>query len=269
MKKLSINMFLAFLVIFATGCSNTAVRHHQDYQEAAKNVGSVVIFPADVEVELVVFDGDNERLTEKEDLIRTELNSIAKAKLEQENLKVIEFDFQKEIENDENFAYAITQVKEAWDVAKQEMYSKGVVSDKNKANFQTNLGGILNFVAEKTGADSALLIHFSAYEKSEGVIAKDVTTSILVGLLTAGAVVPVQNTQGSFIDAALVETTSGKILWSNRRVGGAANSSIANVVLKELPDLVWKTELATPEVATPEVVTPELATTEASDTSKQ
>ncbi|QDF74068.1 MULTISPECIES: hypothetical protein [Shewanella] len=279
MRKLSINLFFACLVLFITGCTNTAVRHHQDYQEAAKNVGSVVIFPADVEVELIVFDGDNERLTEKEDLIRAELHSIAKTKLEQENLKVIEFNFKQEAENDENFAYAVTQVKEAWNLAKQEMYKKGVVSEKNKADFQTNLGSILNFVAEKTNADSALLIHFNAYEKSDGVIAKDVTTSILVGLLTAGAVVPVQATQGSFIDVALIETTSGKILWANRRVGAAANSSVADGVLKELPDLVWKTEVpitaeAAPEQiaveqTAPENVASELATSEAGDTSKQ
>ncbi|WP_372869948.1 hypothetical protein [Shewanella sp.] len=253
MKKLSINLFMAVLVVVLTGCSNTAVRHHKDYQEAAKNVGSVVIFPADAEVELVVFDGDNERLTEKEVIIKNELYKIAKAKLEKENLQVIEFDFQQEAEKDENFAYAITQAKEAWNVAKQDMYKKGVVSEKNKADFQTNLGSILNFVAEKTNADSALLMHFNAFEKSDGVIAKDVTTSILVGLLTAGAVVPVQTTQGSFLDVALVETTSGKILWANRRAGAAADSSVAKGVLKELPDLVWKTEVVTPELATGEV----------------
>lgn len=244
MNKIVVNLLLVGLLLFLGGCSNTAVRHHQDYQEAANYVGTVVLLPADVSVELIVFDGDNEKLVEKEKSIQEAIHRIAKAKLEAEQLTVIDFDFDKEIATDEELAYALTEAKEAWNVAKQDMYKKGVVSEKDKAKFTTNLGSVLNLIADKTGADSALLMHFSGYEKSKGVVAKDLTSSILVGLLTMGAVVPVHTMAGSFVDIALVETTTGKVIWANRKSNNISDSNTASLAFKELPDLVWKTELA-------------------------
>lgn len=242
MKAIIKNFALIGALVWLTGCAQTTVRHHEDFKEVAKNIESVVIIPADVDVELIVFDGDNEQLVDKEIAIQKEIHALAKQKLEAENLKVIDFDFAKEAEQDEEFAYALTQAKEAWDASKTDMYQAGLVSEKDKAKFQTNLGSVLNIIADKTGAESALLVHFSAYEKSKGVIAKDVASSVLVGVLTLGAVVPVQATEGSFIDVALVETAEGRVIWANRKVGASADSSTAEFALKELPDLVWETE---------------------------
>ncbi|MFT5277563.1 MAG: hypothetical protein ACI8SK_001503 [Shewanella sp.] len=249
MMKIIKSLLLLGTLAWLTGCAQTTVRHHQDFQEVAKNIESVVIIPADVDIELIVFDGDNEKLVDKEKTIQAEIHALAKVKLEAENLKVIDFDFKKEAENDEEFAYALTQAREAWDISKEDMYKKGVVGEKDKANFQTNLGSVLNIIAEKTGAESVLFMHFSSFEKSKGVIAKDVTSSILIGVLTLGAVIPIQATEGSFIDIALVETTAGKIIWANRKVGASSDSSAAQFALKELPDLVWETEVVAEEQA--------------------
>ena len=247
MKTTIFKIITLISVLTLTACAQTTVRHHQDFQEVAKTIESVVIVPAAVDIELIVFDGDNEKLTDKEELIRKEILALAKVKLEEENLKVIDFDFDAEAENDEEFAYALTQIVEAWDKSKEDMYKSGLVSEEDKAKFKTSLGSVLNIIAEKTGAESALLVHYNAFEKSQGVITKDIASSVLVGVLTLGAVVPIQATEGSFIDVALVDTAGGKVLWANRKVGASADSSPAQIALSELPDLVWETELVAEE----------------------
>lgn len=230
-------------VLILTACSQTSVRHHQDFQEVAKNIESVVILPAQVEVQLINFDSDNEILEERSELIKKQIKEIATLKLKSENLEVIEFNFAEEIAKDAEFAYAVTQVKESWETAKQDMYETGLISESDKAKFQTDLGDVLNAIQEKTGADSALLLTYSAFEKSEGMIAKDVASSVLIGVLTMGAVVPIQATEGAFIDVALIDASSGKVIWANRKHGAAADSSPAEIAFGELPDLEWKSEL--------------------------
>ncbi len=246
-----LSKIIAVLCVLAlSACSQTSVRHHQDFQEVAKTIDSVVILPAQVEVELITFDSDNEILEERSILIKQQIKEIATLKLKSENLTVIDFDFQNEITKDSDFAYAVTQVKESWEAAKSDMYERGLVSEKDKSKFQTELGDVLNSIHQKTGADAALLITYSGFEKSDGMIAKDVASSVLVGVLTLGAVIPIQATQGSFIDVALVDTASGKVIWANRKFGASADSSPAEIAFGELPDLQWKSELQELETTT-------------------
>lgn len=242
-----IKLIALLSVITLTACSQTSVRHHQDFKEVAKNIQSVVILPAQVEVELISFDSDNEILEERSNLIKAQIREIATLKLKSENLEVIDFNFQEEIAKDAEFAYAVTKVKESWETAQKDMYEQGLVSEGDKSKFQTDLGDVLNAIEEKTGADAALLITYSAFQKSDGMIAKDVASSVLVGVLTLGAVIPIQQTQGAFIDVALIDSASGKVVWANRKVGATADASPAEIVFGELPDLQWKSEITQEE----------------------
>ncbi|MDN3637250.1 hypothetical protein QWY82_00390 [Simiduia curdlanivorans] len=244
MKKIGLISLLCLLI---SACvSNTSVRQHQDYADIAKEVSTVVIIPPDVDIELVAFDGDNEELTEDQLLIAAEITAQAKGKLKSEGLTVIDFDIAGEMLADEEFAYAVTQCTEAWNAAKQELYVTGFVSEEKKSSFQTSMGPVANAIAEKTGADSMLLMHFQGAKKSAGMIAKDVGTSVLVGVLTMGAVIPVQNTEGATLDIALVETAGGRLIWSNRKALPQVSSALAGHALQELPDVTWKNELAAP-----------------------
>lgn len=248
------------LVLFISACSQTSVRHHEDFEKVAKNVNSVVIIPADVEIELINFDGENEQLEEKSQFIKSKIYELAKARLISESLEVIDFDFKKEIELDEEFSYAITQAKEAWKAAKEDMYKTATVPEKKKTQFKSSLGSVLNSIAEKTNADSALLIYYSGFEKSKGMIAKDIASSVLVGVLTLGAVVPIQATEGAFIDIALVDTTSGKIIWANRKNAASVDESLALNALKDLPDLTWKSELKAQNINTDSIAISDIET---------
>ena len=88
-------MLVVFTMLVVTGCAQTTVRHHQDFESVARSVQSVVLLPAQVEIEQINFDGDNTPLDEKSTLIRTQIEEIARVKLKNESLDVIDFDFAK------------------------------------------------------------------------------------------------------------------------------------------------------------------------------
>src|SRR5438309_2244114 len=65
---------LLLVVVLASGCATmTPIRQHPDFASAARKVQTVAILPPDVEQLRIVFNGDNERLTEKERAIDEQL----------------------------------------------------------------------------------------------------------------------------------------------------------------------------------------------------
>jgi hypothetical protein len=246
MIKISAALILVWLV---SACTNTTVRQHIDHQSLAKDIASVAIIPPDVKINLITFDGDNEELIEEQLAMEKEIISIAKSRFEAEGLEVIEFDIASAVAEDEDFAYAVTQCVEAWNATKEELYSTGVVSESKKSTFNSSLGPVANGIAERTGADAVFLMDYQGAKKSKGMIAKDAGTSILIGVLTAGAVVPVQATQSATVDMALIDANSGKIIWNNRKFIGVVDSGIVQQALTELPDVTWKSELPSDEAA--------------------
>lgn len=230
------------LVVFLAACSNTSVRQHQDFYETAKSIDSVVIVPPEVVVELVTFTGENEQMIEKEDFVKLGLVSLAKSRLESHGLRVIDFDFQKALEQDEEFAYALTQSRDAFKTAQKDLYSGGNVSEDDKDKFQASIGPVVNAIVEKTGAESMLLMDYYGFEKSGGMIAKDVAVSVLLAILTGG--VPVQATEGAALQVTLIDTVGGDVLWTNNKSAQEIDSSLVSLVLEDLPDVKWETELA-------------------------
>lgn len=260
-------------LISLSGCAMTSVRQHQDFNDIAKNIGKVAILPPDVDIKLVSLNGDDQDLLEREQQIEDAILGIAKQRLKEEHLEVIDFDFEAAMAADEAFAFSVTQCLTAWETAKGELYEKGLVADSAKSDFRTNLGSVANEIAVQTGAEAVLLMHFSGVEKSGGMIAKDVATSALIGVLTAGVYIPIQPTSAAFIDLALVDAHGGHVLWANRKSLPGIHEDLAKTALAELPDVLWQSELAesqssggSEEIAELTAVATETAAPDAADT---
>jgi len=237
-------------VIFFTGCATyTSVREHSALDSVAKNIQTVVIAPPQVNIELRVFTGENEPLTDKENTIREQLITVAQRRLKSEGLEVIDFDFAQAIANDDDFAFALTQAKEALNKAEKDLYNGKSVALENKRQFNVSLGPAVNEIAEQTGAEAVLLIDYYGFEKSAGLKTKDIAAGVLLAVLLGGSSAAIAPPSGSFVDLALVDTASGDILWTNRRGGQIVDTSIAEHALNELPDVVWEGEVVADETA--------------------
>ena len=232
-KIISFSLLAAFFLL-STGCGTTMDRQHPTLSEELKKVDTVVIAPPRVEIELRTLTGENERITEMEDAIRTELITMATTELEEHGYEVVDFDFDKKLAEDEEFAYTVTQIREGFDQAKIDLQlGKGLMKSET-TQIQTSVGEAVNIVSDESGADAILLMRFIGYQKSDGHMARDTGASILVAALTLGSVVVVPSYSGAMTEVALVDGTTGDVLWADVR-GGVLGASITDVAMDSMP----------------------------------
>lgn len=244
-------LLLLAVVVFSSGCATyTNVREHASLSEVARDLDSVVVAPPQVNIELRVFTGENEPLTDKENIVREQLITLAEKRLQEEGLKVISFDFEEAIANDESLAFSLTQAKEALSHAQKDLYSGKAVAVEDKAQFRASLGPAVNAVAEHTGAETVLLMDYYGFEKSAGLKTKDVAAGVLLAVLLGSSNAAISAPSGSFVDLALVDTASGDVLWTNRRGGQTVDALIAEHAFNEFPDVAWESEAIAPTMNT-------------------
>jgi hypothetical protein len=233
MKSLRMVAVLSILLVVA-GCATTTTRTHPTLEEQLHHVNSVVIAPPRVEIEYVTLTGENERLTEQEAVIRSQLISIAKDALTAHGYEIVEFDFDSAMENDEEFAYTVTQIREGFDKAKEDLNLGKQVSEEQAKKLQICLGEAANIVAAESGADAILLIRYAGFDKSGGYVAKDVGTSVLVAVLSMGSVIMASPTSGAITEVALIDGITGDLLWADVK-GGHLDAAPAVNAMNTMP----------------------------------
>ena len=227
------NILLLLLVILTTACSVTTSRQHPDLDNALTKVETVAILPPRVEVHFVTLTGENERMTEKEAVIREEIISKAQAALDSRGFEVVEYDFDTHIQSDPDFAYSVTQVRSEFDRLKAELQHGRGLSPEEANQFKVSIGEMVNEVSAISGADAILIVSHEGWEKSGGQISKDIGKSLMIGVLTLGAVVPVYATSSSVLEAALIDGVTGDVLWTDVKI---QPESQMDTVMKTLPN---------------------------------
>jgi hypothetical protein len=223
--------------LILTGCSslpNITTREHTDLEVHLEKIERVVIVPPQVVIELINIDGDNERLSEKETTVSDTIVQQTSSMLVQQGYELVTFDFDQAVQDDPELAYQITQISQSYEQAKQDLQAGRPVTEANKRSYEATMGKAVISVAAKADADAVCLLHYSGFKKSKAMVSKDVGTSVLVGLVTLGYMVPVYTRAGALFEAALVDGVTGDVLWMDMN-SGPLNTSIADPVLMTLP----------------------------------
>jgi hypothetical protein len=234
MIMMRLTTIVVSVALFVGGCATTTTRTHPTLEEELHRVNSVVIVPPRIEIQYVTLTGEDERMIEEEQAIRTELMAIAARELRDHGYEVIDFDFQAAMDQNDELAYTVTEIREGFDRARADL-KMGIALSKDEANeIRVSVGEAVNTVAAMSGADAILLMRYVGFKKSGGYVAKDVGTGLLVGVLTLGTVVPVSPTSGAMTEVALIDAVSGDVLWADI-TSGMLDSSITDEVLDTLP----------------------------------
>ena len=234
--KAKLHFSLLWVSVLVSACATTSVtsvREHPTLESQLLDVESVLIVTPAVTIEQINFSDDNERLTELETSIQEELISIATSRLKTRGYEVVDFDLEQAIAEDENLAYAVTQAKDGFQEAKKTLYGERL-SDEEKRKFQVSVGTAVNLVAEKSGADAVLLMHYIGYKKSSGNVAKDVAAGILSGLLLG--VIPVSSNESCYVEAAFIDGVTGDVLWANVYSASSLDLTAANKAMESFPE---------------------------------
>lgn len=202
---------LLSIVIWITGCAEIQTKH-PDITQHLQKIDTVVIAPPTVLVEYLTFTGENEALTDIEVVIRDQLMKQATEQLIARNYQVVFYDFNAALEADEEFAYTLTELREGFAQAKSD-FVKGKMLTGEEKRFRENMARSANVITGQAGADAILLLTYNGYRKSDGLIAKDMATSVILAALTGS--VAVTPNEGAGLEVALVDGHTGDILYTN------------------------------------------------------
>ena len=209
MKKI-----LAILILITlAACEHTSVRQHPSFANSWGKQYSVVMVPPESKITYVQFDSDNRRLSEDEAKANNVIKSEVPKIFQDKGYKFINVNFEDYYAEYPNLKFDLEKLRTASSEALDDMYKNPQLEPKVAFNFQKSVGPLANIFADASGADLVLLINYEGFEKSDGMVAKDIAASVLVGVLTG--MVPIQPTEAGGLEAILIDGSSGDILWTN------------------------------------------------------
>lgn len=209
--RLLAGVALAIVVSLVSGCATmTPIRQHPDFANAARKVQTVAILPPDVEYVRIVFNGDNERLTEKEGAIVEELYRGFEA-----SFKNKQYTIRPSLAStqEENVSFELQQLRTAYNEAAKQLFEKSANEDESK-KYRVSLGPVVNPIASLMDAEALLYVRYYGFEKSGGQQAKDIVAGALLAVLTGA--VAVRPAEGAALEVALIDGATGDVLWANR-----------------------------------------------------
>lgn len=234
-RPIVVGLALAVVVSLASGCAVTPIRQHPDFASAARKVESIGVLPPDVEHVRVVFNGDNERVTEKELTVAAELTQGLETSLKNKHYVVRPWLDTTQKEQHPNLNFDLQQVRTAYNEAAKQLFDKPANEEESK-QYRVSLGPVVNPIATLVNAEALLYVRFFGFEKSGGQQTKDILAGALLGVLTG--VVSVPRPDGAAMEVALIDGVTGDVLWANRGADGALGYGaplMAENILARLP----------------------------------
>lgn len=217
-SKLGLGLFIGSILVLGSGCAVQTTNPNMEMELAL--VEEVAIIPADIMVGLSKFASDDERMPEIEEAHEPLFQAFAEAALSEKGYSQVDFDFEA-LSSEQ--AYLITAFKEELAVSAE------------SPNEWIPLGDAARDLAAQTSADALLFVSYEGIRKSSGEVAQNIGTSILVGVLTAGAYIPVSAQNAGAATGYLVDGISGDILWRKSLLGGE-NADLVENLLSDLPE---------------------------------
>lgn len=225
-------VLLALLLL--GGCAElTTVREHPEFASQTRKVARVAILPPEVEFTRLAFTGDNERDAKQEASIASTLAAVAAPGFRERGFTVSEADLGKAIADDQDLAYELEQLRNIYNKAADELYDGKAVSVEESRKFKVTLGPSVNVLADRAEADGLVLIRYSGFSKSDGLMTKERVGNVLLAALTGVYYEPARS--GGAVQVALIDGTTGEVLWCN--VAGGATVGSAMILSEALKPL--------------------------------
>lgn len=216
------------------GCAKlTSVRQHPDFAAHERKITKVAILPPDAEFVYRVFDGDDRRLPEKEKQVVESLSSDMPEFFKERGYEVVAVDWARHSSENPDFAYELQQLRMAFTSASEELYKKAMVSEEEHDDFSVTIGPVVNQFADMAGADALVVVRYAGFEKSQGLVAKEVVGNALLAALSGVYYQPVKI--AGAVEVAVLDGNTGDVLWCNAQAGVDTAYGIARMAMLPLP----------------------------------
>lgn len=215
----------------------TSVRMHPDFSNARRKIGTIALLPMEVSQVQLRLDGDNRRMPDKEHQITKLIRDELATTMEKRGYSLVDSNIDSLSKEKADIRFGLYLLKQDYYHATGELYANQV-SPQSADTFRVDIGPVVNQFADRAQSDALLLVSYSGYEESSGLIAKDIAGAILMGAVLG--VVPTKATSSATLQAALIDGTTGDILWTNIASGQYKASQLVTTVFSKMPDIQGK-----------------------------
>ena len=213
-RKTSILLSLSLVLIFLTGCAApTRVRLHPEFVNNPESVNSIALLPLDCHVKYYDLSDENTNHPGREREIDSLIAPLIPKILESQKYDVQTRSIPPDSQDSTDFLEWVAEMRASHAASLLDMYPRGNISMEEVLNFpgQVSPEVVSNYTGPET--DAFLLVKYSGFKRSSGAMAAGLGGGIALGVLTGVAVIPYP--EGGTMQAALVDATSGNILWHN------------------------------------------------------
>lgn len=212
-------------------CTTTA-RVYPELEARRSRIARAAVLPPEAKFVLITFKGDNPRMSAEEEGAKAVLPGMIAAKLREHGLAVDE----SGVAANSDLRFQATELQATFDQALGDL-----LATRQGPQVSRSLGPQAARVADPLGVDALALVRIEGYSKSGGEIAKDLAKTFVVGFITAGTLVPVSPTSGATIVSALIDGSTGDVLWTNVAFSQSASfdapglQALVNAVFSNFP----------------------------------
>ena len=227
---------LLALGVGALSACTTMARVYPELEARRSRIARAAVLPPETKFTLITFKGDNPRMSAEEENAKAVLPGMIAAKLREHGLVVDEAG----VASNSDLRFQATELQATFDQALADLLATlGPARQASQVN--RSLGTQAARVADPLGVDALALVRVEGYSKSGGEIAKDLAKAFVVGFITAGTLVPLPPMSGTTIVSALIDGSTGDVLWINVAGSEAASfdapglQALVNAVFKDFP----------------------------------
>jgi len=234
-------VWLALLALLFGCTPSTALRQHPEFDESRKHIERIVVLPPIVNVERIMFSGDNETLDSQEESFPLSLTAQARTILHTHGYLTCDVELIELALDNQDLAFQIEQIKNAYNAASEKLYDKSVPEDDYK-HFRASIGPVVNSIADMANADALLLVKYEGITKSDGEMQKEIAANLLLSALTGVYYQPIKSV--SAIEVAIIDGYTGDILWVNTHAKIGLSTIVISGALNQIPDGAMQEQIA-------------------------
>jgi hypothetical protein len=198
---------LVILTVWLAGCVST-MRKSPRLEERRKTISTVAEMPPDVEIIEDAFKGAGKRLRDDEDHARIRLRTVVTKAIEKRGYRVRDAKLDEaHFREEPDLRFKTTQIQEAFARTMREAYETRSMERSKAFHYERTLGPDVNVFADRAGVDALLFVRMNGFKKSAGQRGMDLLEAITLGYMQPG--------EACVVEVALVDGTTGDLLWSN------------------------------------------------------
>lgn len=200
------NKLIYLLLLLLIGCAPITTRQSSNYKDVIAGYKTMVLLPVEVEIKSIDASGKEKRIYDYEYHLETLVKNSIIPEMRSRGFN-ISFLGRKDA-HDKGIYNEVLQLRRKYNDEIKILHNANF-NEKNASSIDINFSTYIAKIGEVTDSDLVMIADFSGYARTSGSVALSFVTGMITGVYSGGP------SAASSMLIGIIDTKSGKLLWSN------------------------------------------------------